>query len=120
MRTILIDPADPAGCDVSHAAPERLLSGNPRRDTFNRVESPLGSARASYAGVWRSEVGHWKIAMGDTEQEVFTVLSGRCRVHDAAGGFQEVGPGQALFIPPGFVGSFEVLEPLTKTYVICE
>lgn len=120
MRTILIDPAEPSGGELSHPEPERLLSGNPQRATFNRVDCPLGQARASYAGVWTSEVGHWKIAMGNTEQEVFTVLSGRCRVHDVEGGFHEVGPGQALFIPPGFVGSFEVLEPLTKTYVICE
>lgn len=120
MRTILIEPSDPEGCEVSYPDSERLIAGQPRRDTFNRVTAPLGQARHSYAGVWRSEVGHWKIAMGETEQEVFTVLSGRCRVHDAEGGFHEVGPGQALFIPPGFVGSFEVLEPMSKTYVICE
>jgi uncharacterized cupin superfamily protein len=58
--------------------------------------------------------------MGPSERELFTVLSGRCRVHDALGGHEEVSAGEALFIPPGFEGSFEVLETLTKTYMICE
>ena len=46
------------------------------------------------------------------------MLQGRCRVHASDGSFQEVGPGEALLIPGGFVGSFEVLEPLKKTYAI--
>lgn len=108
-------PAEP-----SHPQPERLISGNPLRETWNHIDLPLAGAKQLYAGVWRSEVGHWRIAMGPTEQEVFTVLEGRCRVHSDAGGFQEAGPGQAIHIPAGFTGSFEVLETLTKTYVICE
>lgn len=106
--------------ELSHPKPERLITGNPQRETWNAIESPLGAAKNLYSGVWRSEVGHWRIAMGPTEQEVFTVLEGRCRVHSDAGGFQEAGPGQAIHIPAGFTGSFEVLEKLTKTYVICE
>jgi uncharacterized cupin superfamily protein len=58
--------------------------------------------------------------MGPTEQEVFTVLSGRCRVHGDDGGVQEAGPGQAIHIPAGFTGAFEVLETVTKVYVITE
>ena len=57
---------------------------------------------------------------GYTERELFTVLEGRCRVHDALGGFEEAGPGEGIYIPPGFEGAFEVLERLTKTYMICE
>ena len=30
------------------------------------------------------------------------------------------GPGEGIYIPPGFTGEFEVLEKLTKTYMICE
>jgi uncharacterized cupin superfamily protein len=32
----------------------------------------------------------------------------------------EAGPGEAVVLPAGFVGSFEVLEPLTKTYAIVD
>lgn len=106
--------------ELSHPKPERLIAGNPLRETWNAIDSPLGEAKRLYAGVWRSEVGHWRVVMGPAEQEVFTVLEGRCRVHSDAGRFQEAGPGQAIHLPPGFTGSFEVLEKLTKTYVIAE
>jgi uncharacterized cupin superfamily protein len=110
----------PGASDVSYPQPERLISGNPRRDTWSAVETGLAGAKQLYSGVWRSEVGHWRIAMGPTEQEVFTVLEGRCRVHADSGEVQEAGPGQAVFIPAGFTGSFEVLETVTKVYVITE
>ena len=106
--------------EVSHPQTDRLISGNPRRDTWSAVETDLAGASRFYSGVWRSEVGHWRIAMGPTEQEVFTVLEGRCRVHADNGEVQEAGPGQAVFIPAGFTGSFEVLETVTKVYVITE
>ena len=96
---------------------ERLIDGNPRRDTWNGVDADIGAGRLD-CGVWRSEVGHWRIEMSPGEHELFTVLMGRCRVHRENGTFAEAGPGEALFIPAGFRGSFEVLEPLIKTYAI--
>jgi uncharacterized cupin superfamily protein len=103
--------------DVDHPKPERLIAGNPRRDTWNVVDAALPAGRL-YCGVWHCEPGHWRIEMAAGEHELFTVLAGRCRVHAAAGGFEEAGPGQAIYIPGGFVGSFEVIEPLCKTYTI--
>lgn len=96
---------------------ERLIDGNPLRDTWSVVDTDIGAGRL-YCGVWRSEVGHWRIEMGAGEHELFTVLAGRCRVHREDGSFDEAGPGEALVIPAGFRGSFEVLEPVIKTYAI--
>ena len=104
---------------VDHPRPERLLRGNPMRETWNLIEDSLPAGQV-FCGVWRCEPGHWRIAMGPTERELFTVLAGRCRVHDARGGLEEAGPGEGIYIPPGFEGAFEVLEHLTKTYMICE
>ncbi|GCL63135.1 cupin domain-containing protein [Pseudaquabacterium pictum] len=109
----------PGAPEVDHPRPERLITGNPRRETWNTVDGPVGGGRL-YCGVWRCEPGHWRIAMGPGEQELFTVLSGRCRVHGADGAVQTAGPGEAVFIPPGFQGSFEVLETVTKTYAIVD
>ena len=112
--------AQPTGlAEIDHPRAERLVQGNRMRVTWNLVHADLATGQV-YCGVWRSEPGHWRIAMGPAERELFTVLAGRCRVHDARGGFEEVGPGEGLYIPPGFEGGFEVLEPLTKTYMICE
>ena len=106
--------------ELSHPKPERLLQGNPLRETWNALDAPLAGAQTLSTGVWRCEPGHWRIAFGPTEREMFTVVQGRCRIHREGGGFEEAGPGQALHIPPGFTGSFEVLETVTKVYVIVE
>ncbi|MCE2914762.1 MAG: cupin domain-containing protein [Rubrivivax sp.] len=103
--------------DSDHPRPDRRIEGNPRRDTWNRVDADLGGSRL-YCGVWRCEPGHWRIEMDAGEHELFTVLAGRCRIHHPEGSFEEAGPGEALFIPAGFKGSFEVLEAVTKTYAI--
>ncbi len=110
--------AMPGVPEVDHPKPGRLLRGNPRRETWNVSQRPVNGTL--YTGVWRCEPGHWRIAFGPAEHELFTVLQGRCRVHNEDGSFQEAGPGEALFIAPGFTGSFEVLETLTKTYAIVD
>ena len=107
----------PGTPESDHPRPDRLVAGNPRRDTWNSVDADLGGSRLS-CGVWRCEPGHWRIEMAPGEQELFTVLAGRCRVHAADGSFQTADPGEAIFIPAGFRGSFEVLETVTKTYAI--
>ncbi|MBL0151042.1 MAG: DUF861 domain-containing protein [Ideonella sp.] len=103
--------------ESDHPQPGRRIEGNPRRDTWNRIDTDLGASRL-YCGVWRCEPGHWRIEMGPREHELFTVLTGRCRVHREDGSCEAAGPGEAIFIPAGFRGSFEVLETVTKTYAI--
>lgn len=112
-----LGPVMPGDPEIDHPRAERLIAGNPRRETWNVVDAAVGASRL-FCGVWRCEPGHWRIRMDAGEHELFTVLAGRCRVHAAAGGFEEAGPGEALYLPAGFEGSFEVLEPLTKTYAI--
>ena len=84
---------------VDHPRPERLLRGNPRRETWNVVEQAIAGATV-YGGVWRCEPGHWRIEMGPAEHELFTVLQGRCRVHADAGG----GAGRGDRDPAGLQG----------------
>jgi len=101
--------------DIDHPREERRVQGNPERRTWMVYEAaPAGL----YAGIWECEVGRWRIQMDPQEHEYFVVLQGRCRIHDTAGVFKEAGPGEALVIPAGFAGEFEVLEPLRKHFVI--
>ncbi|MDE2092887.1 MAG: DUF861 domain-containing protein [Burkholderiales bacterium] len=104
--------------EVDHPPADRLIAGNPQRQTFNRVDVPV--AGRLYCGIWRSEPGHWRIQMGPAECEWFTVLAGRCRVHGDDGSTHEAGPGDAIYVPAGFKGSFEVIEAVTKTYAIVD
>jgi uncharacterized protein len=115
----LLRASMPGTPDVDHPRAERLIAGNPRRETWNATHADLGQGRRLDCGVWRCEPGHWRIAMDEHEHELFTVLTGRCRLHAADGSATlEAGPGEALVIPAGFQGSFEVLETVTKTYAI--
>ncbi|MBV8665745.1 MAG: DUF861 domain-containing protein [Burkholderiaceae bacterium] len=103
--------------EYDHPRQERRLQGNPLRTTWNHFTSASDEISA---GVWACEVGSWRIAFADNKDEFFCVIEGRCRVIDEAGHAAEAGPGQALVIPAGFKGVFEVLEPVKKHYVIVE
>jgi uncharacterized protein len=120
LPLLKLQAAMPGPPESDHPRPERLLRGNPQRDTWNVVDAPLGSGGRLFCGIWRCEPGHWRIEMGAGEHELFTVLQGRCRVHREDGGFQEASAGEAVYIPAGFRGSFEVLEAVTKSYAIVE
>ena len=104
-----------AAPEIDHPRAERREIGVPERRTWVLYESaPAGLV----AGIWECEVGRWRIQMDPTEHEYMVVLAGRCRLHAADGGFTEAGPGEALVIPAGFAGSFEVLQALRKHFVI--
>ncbi|MFZ1891741.1 MAG: cupin domain-containing protein [Formosimonas sp.] len=95
---------------------ERRVSGNPKRTTWSHFVNDSGEV---YMGVWASEVGAWHIEMGPTEDEYFYVIEGRGRiVGDLA--TKEFAAGDAVVIPAGFKGVFEVVETLKKHYVIVE
>lgn len=118
-RPVLLNASTSATpAEIDHPPAERRIAGNPQRQTFNRVDVPV--AGRLYCDIWRSEPGHWRIDMGPAECELFTVLSGRCRVHGVEGSTQEGRPGDAIYIPAAFAGSFEVIEAITKTYAIVD
>lgn len=107
----------PVEQEQDYPRPDRLVKGNPRRTTWNHYTNASGEV---FAGVWHSEVGAWRIAMGPTEDELFFVTEGRCRLTADDGHAVECQAGQSLVIPAGFSGVFEVIEPLTKHYLIVE
>ncbi len=91
--------------------PAKLLKGDPLHETWlHEDRAPL------YAGVWRSSPGKWRVNYD--EWEYFHVLSGRGVLTDAHGQTSALEPGGRHIIRPGFSGSFEVTETLTKDFVI--
>ncbi|GHA77934.1 transcriptional regulator [Formosimonas limnophila] len=95
---------------------DRLLTGNPKRTTWSHFVNDSGEV---YMGVWASEVGSWHIEMGPTEDEYFYVLEGRGQIVGESM-TKAFSVGDAVVIPAGFKGVFEVIEPLKKHYVIVE
>ena len=104
-----------AEASIDYPRPDRLVIGNPKRQTYSLYEHPHMSC-----GLWQCEVGAWRIEFAAHKQEFFQVIRGRVRLHDAHGGVVEIGTGQAGVIPPAFVGMFEVVEAVEKYYVIVE
>ena len=73
-----------------------------------------------FAGVWASEVGSWRIEMGETEDEYFYVIEGSGAIIEENGERRTFAVGDAVIIPAGFKGIFEVTTALKKHYVIVE
>ncbi|KAF0813256.1 hypothetical protein IGB42_02184 [Andreprevotia sp. IGB-42] len=94
---------------------DRLEAGNPLRTTFEHY-----AADGLSSGIWHCEPGRWRIRFAPNKHEFFSVISGRVRLHDAAGSVTEIGPGEAAVIPAGFAGQFEVLEAVEKYFVVVE
>lgn len=95
--------------------PEKLLVGNPKQCIWNHYTD--ASAKFS-AGEWYSEVGKWKVAY--TEEEYCQILEGVSIVTRDGGRAVTLIAGDRLVVPRGFMGTWEVIEPTRKTYVIYE
>lgn len=115
MRTITRFDPPPSDPVVDQPRAERREVGAPRRETWTLYQH---AGDGIDAGIWTCEPGRWRIEFGAHQHEYFFVLEGRVRLHDAQGGFTEVGPGEAAVIPAGFQGSFEVLERVRKHFVV--
>jgi uncharacterized cupin superfamily protein len=96
-------------------APEKLISGNPQQTAWVQHASP--DQRFS-AGLWRSDVGKWNIRY--TEDEYCCIVEGCSIIRSAGGESITVRPGDEFIIPRGFVGTWEVVEPTLKRFVIHE
>jgi uncharacterized protein len=100
---------------VYFVSEHKLISGNPKQQVWVEYESP---DRAFCAGVWASEVGEWKVQY--TEQEYCYILEGRSVLIHENGTSQEFTAGMEFIVPSGFVGSWRVVEPTRKRFVIYE
>lgn len=107
--------ADAGPGEAYFIAPEKLLSGNPKQTAWVQQASP--DQRFS-AGLWHSEVGKWSIRY--TEDEYCRILEGCSIITSEDGQAVIVRPGDEFVIPRGFVGTWEVVQPTLKRFVIHE
>lgn len=103
--------------EFDHPRPDRLVNGNPQRTTWNHFTN---RSAEMFAGVWASEVGSWRIEMGETEDEYFYVIEGSGAIIEENGERRSFTVGDAVIIPASFKGIFEVSTALKKHYVIVE
>lgn len=103
--------------EISESKPpaERLLAGNPVATAKNYFSDAAGNF---FAGIWESTSGRWHVRY--SEHEFCHITRGRVRIRSANGKQWEFGPGASFVMPAGFTGTWEVLEPVSKLYVIYE
>ena len=101
--------------EVYYLAPEKLISGNPQQSVWLHYTD---ASKQFFAGVWRSEIGKWRIHY--TEEEYCAMLEGVSIITDEAGVAVTVRAGESFVIPRGFRGTWEVVETSRKTFVMFE
>lgn len=97
--------------ELSRPDPAKLISGDPVHSTWN-----LETRGTLYAGLWHSTVGEWRIDYA--EWEYVHILEGHSVLTDAAGQETPLRAGDSFIIRPGFRGTWRVVEPTLKDYVI--
>ena len=95
--------------------PEKLLSGNPKQTVWLHYTDPSSQY---FVGIWHSERGKWRIAY--TEEEFCLMLEGTSILTTEAGDAFTVRAGDSFVVPRGFTGTWEVVEPTIKRFVIYE
>lgn len=112
----IIDFATTSGeASVSRPSPDRLLEGSPQHTARNFFSDTSGQF---FAGVWESTPGRWRVRY--SENEFCHITKGRVLIEDEAGRSWSFQPGDSFVIPAGFAGTWKVLEPVRKLYVIFE
>ena len=96
-------------------AAEKILSGQPDQVVYHHYSSPCEQFGA---GVWEGAVGQW--AVNYTEHEYCEIVQGVSVLRDEHGNAKTLRAGDRFVIPAGFKGTWEVLEPCRKIYVIFE
>lgn len=107
--------ATPAVPEHYHLPADKLIRGNPLQTVWLQHRDAEGRF---LVGLWHSEPGHWRVAY--TEQEYFHILEGLSILTDTDGHAVTLRPGQDWVVPRGFTGTWEVVEPTRKRFVVYE
>ncbi len=95
-------------------ASERCLSGKPEQTLWNQFQD---DSEQMLSGIWECTEGKWNADYA-SKNEFCHILSGKVALTDAAGDTSTFSEGDSFVIPAGFSGTWEVLKPVRKLYVI--
>ena len=96
-------------------ASEKLIDGDGRQAVHNHYADATGQF---LSGIWEGQPATWRVRY--SEHEFCHMLAGRVVMRDNEGGELTVSAGDSFVIPAGFAGTWQVLEPARKLYVIFE
>ena len=99
--------------EESRPPPDKVLKGNPLQRVRNLFTD---STEQFFSGIWSSSPGTWRVKY--TENEFCHLLEGSIRLTDEKGRTATFKAGSSFVVPAGFSGTWEVVEPARKLYVI--
>ncbi len=102
-------------CETYFLPPEKLIAGNPKQSLWMHYTD---ASKKFFAGIWVSEIGKWRITY--TEEEYCKILEGTSVITDTSGHAVTLTAGDAFVLPSGFSGTWEVVVPTRKEFVIYE
>jgi uncharacterized cupin superfamily protein len=108
-----LDRLEQEAFEAGAPAAERLIAGGPQFRTWTFEEASDGK---TFAGVWESTPGKWRIVYD--EWEYCSILNGISVVTPDGGAPQHLRAGDAFVIQPGFAGTWEVVETTRKLFVV--
>jgi uncharacterized cupin superfamily protein len=94
-------------------AADKLVEGNPLQTVRMHYTD---ATNRFFTGTWHSEPGKWRVVY--TEEEYCEMIEGSSVITDEAGNAVTVVAGDRFVVPRGFVGTWEVVAPTTKRFVI--
>lgn len=107
----LIPVAPSAAPETDRPPADRLIAGDPVFTTWNLEERD-----GLYCGIWQATPGKWRIVYD--EWEYCRILEGVSIIAEEGGAAVTMRAGDSFVIPPGFRGTWEVVETTRKDYVI--
>lgn len=109
-----IDTAPGFAPKETRAAPDRLVSGDPRFRTWAQDESRGGNVRT---GVWEATPGETRSIKGES-CEFCHILEGVVEIAEDGGEVRTYRAGDSFVMKPGFTGIWRTIETVRKIYVV--
>jgi uncharacterized cupin superfamily protein len=113
-QMIVFDLNDLGTPELSSAAPDRLVEGNPSYKTWEKDVVNGGHIRS---GVWEATPGATRSIKGTT-WEFCHVLSGVVELTEDGGEPRRLVAGDTFIMRPGFVGTWRTIKTVRKLWVI--
>jgi uncharacterized protein len=92
---------------------DSIVSGKPKQSAYTAYTSPDG---AFITGLWSCTPGKFHVTY--SVNEAIFILSGRAKIIKDGEAPRIFGPNDAIVVPAGWAGTWEVLEPIRKIFTI--
>jgi uncharacterized protein len=98
--------------EIGAPLPERVIAGRPITRSWTVEDTGDGL----YAGIWEADEGEWRVEY--EEWEFFHVLEGVSVLTEEGGAAVTLSAGDGFVIRPGFKGTWRVVKPTRKQFVV--